>query len=228
MIEKPSPNFNKRKGVDAPYMLILHYTGTKTAEEADAIYMTPDHVSPHYMIDRDGSITKYVDEENRAWHAGASSWDDRKDINSTSIGIEIVNGGHEYGLEEFPDIQISKLIDMIKDIRTRWHIPDHYILAHSDISPGRKIDPGENFPWTLLRENGVGLMPDMRARPDPDDHRELVSILKNIGYDYTDNASIIIEEFRRHYMPETFGLDMDYERLRRAALSILNQKLTSI
>lgn len=229
MIEKPSPNFNERKGVTAPYLLILHYTGTRTAEEADAIYMTTDHVSPHYMIDRDGTITKYVDEKNRAWHAGASSWNGFTDINSASIGIEIVNGGHENEFEDFPDIQIDKLIALIKEIRLRWPIPDCNILGHSDVAPGRKIDPGEKFPWSKLQEAGVGLMPQPGYPVSQiDTPVELFAALKEWGYDYTEDLDVLVTEFRRHYLPESFGTKIEDEIVYSAITSLLDQKkLTS-
>lgn len=222
---KNSPNHNARKILNAPYMLILHYTGTQTAVEADEIYMTPDKVSAHYMLDRDGSITKYIDEDRRAWHAGQSSWAGISDINSASIGIEIVNRGHEFGLEDFPDAQIGALIELIRDIRSRWVIPNYLILGHSDVAPGRKIDPGEKFPWAKLHAAGIGLMPDPALAGNiADDARELTAILRQYGYDYTDDDAAIIDEFRRHYLYDSYGNDIVYENLRMAAISLLNQK----
>lgn len=225
LTEKTSPNQNERKDGIKPFMLILHYTGTKSAEEADAIYMTLDKVSPHYMIDINSNITKYVDEEKRSWHAGLSSWDGYQDINSTSIGIEVVNAGHEGGLPGFPDIQVSGLIELIQGIRSRWDIPDHYILGHSDIAPGRKIDPGEKFPWQKLAEAGIGLMPrNNLSSGDIDTKIEFFSSLKEWGYDYTDDLDLIINEFRRHYLPENFGQRIEDQILHAAIYSLFEQK----
>ena len=224
-IDKKSPNCNERKDGAKPSMLILHYTGTKTAEEADAVYMTPDKVSPHYMIDQNATVTRYVDETLRAWHAGQSSWDGHKDINSVSIGIEVVNGGHDAGLPGFPEVQIKGLIELINDIRSRWNIPDCRVLGHSDIAPGRKIDPGEHFPWHLLQKAGIGLMPrDSLASGQIDTFVELYAALKQWGYDYTDDFDLIVHEFRRHYMPTDFGKSIDREKLYAAIHSLLEQK----
>ncbi len=229
IIEKQSPNQNERKDGMKPSMLILHYTGTRTAEEANAVYMTPDQVSPHYMVDVDGTITSYVDEAMRSWHAGKSSWDGETDINSASIGIEIVNGGHENGLPDFPAEQIDALIALIKDIRSRWDIADHLILGHSDIAPGRKIDPGEHFPWRVLHEAGIGLMPRLsHSSGEIDTPVELFSALMQWGYDYTDDFDLMVQEFRRHYLPESFNQQVNEEVLYAAINSLIEQKnLTS-
>lgn len=222
---KNSPNQNDRKGYEKPVMLILHYTGTKSAAEADQVYMTPEQVAPHYMIDKDGSITKYMEETARAWHAGQSSWDGIKDINSASIGIEVVNGGHEFGLEEFPEIQIQKLIELVTDIRSRHDIPDHYILGHSDIAPGRKADPGEKFPWGRLHQAGIGLIPQLGASSGQVDTTvELFASLREFGYDYTDDFDLIRREFVRHYLPDLFGQTIDDEILCKAIYSLSFQK----
>lgn len=216
---KQSPNQNDRKDGMNPYLLILHYTGTKTAEEADAIYMTPDRVSPHYMIDRNGSIISYVDEKKRSWHAGKSSWNGETDINSASIGIEIVNGGHEHELEEFPAVQIEKLIELINGIRSRWDIADHHVLGHSDIAPGRKIDPGEKFPWDLLHNSGIGLMPEKGGLLE----MTIAEGLQKFGYDYSDDIDLLIIEFSRHYLADQFGIASD-DDIKEALASLLAQK----
>lgn len=218
LIRKNSPNRNERKNGVKPTMLVLHYTGTQTAQEADTIYMTPDCVSPHYMIDRDGSIIHYVDEAKRSWHAGHASWGGDRDINSTSIGIEVVNGGHEFGLEEFPSVQIEKLIELIGGIRSRWDIPNARVLGHSDIAPGRKIDPGEKFPWSRLCEAGIGLMPKgagVLSVP-------LAQALGGFGYDYTDDLDLLKLEFSRHYLPHLFGKATDAQ-IENALASLIAQ-----
>lgn len=219
IIRKESPNFNDRKGRMLPSVLILHYTGTRTEEEADKIYMTPDQVSPHYMINKNGVITSYVAEDKRAWHAGLASWDGKLDINSSSIGIEIVNGGHEFGLEEFPAQQIENLIELIKDIRSRHKIPDYYVLGHSDVAPGRKIDPGEKFPWDVLHKAGIGLMP----KDDGDLDISLEKAFREFGYDYTLDIDLLKLEFSRHYLFDKFGQATD-EDISRALASLLKQK----
>ena len=224
IIPKISPNQNERKNSIKPFMLILHYTGT-TAKQADAIYMTPDKVSPHYMIDEDATITRYVEEDKRSWHAGLASWAGCNDINSVSIGIEVVNGGHDAGLPEFSDIQIAGLIELIRNIRSRWDIADHNILGHSDIAPGRKIDPGEKFPWHALGEAGIGLMPKLgHLSGEVDTPHELFSALKRWGYDYTDDFELMVTEFRRHYLPETFGQSIEDGELYAAINSLIEQK----
>lgn len=229
IIKKQSPNQNERKDGMKPSMLILHYTGTKTSEEADAIYMTPDMVSPHYMVDIDGTITSYAKESMRSWHAGKSSWNGINDINSASIGIEVVNGGHENNLPDFEAVQIEALIKLIRDIRSRWNIADHNILGHSDIAPGRKVDPGEHFPWAVLSEAGIGLMPRLsHSSGEVDTPIELFSALKQWGYDYIDDFDLMVLEFSRHYLPEDFGKEIDEQKLYAAINSLIEQKdLTS-
>jgi N-acetylmuramoyl-L-alanine amidase len=152
----PSPNFDARRG--PPDMLVLHYTGMQTAEAAIARLCDPEaKVSAHYVVDEDGSILKLVPEERRAWHAGRGVWLGETDCNAASIGIEIVNPGHEFGYRDFPEVQVDAVISLIADIRTRWTIPDNRIIAHSDLAPERKQDPGERFPWKRLAGAGHGL-----------------------------------------------------------------------
>ena len=142
----PSPNFDARRG--PPDMLVLHYTGMQTAEAAIARLCDPEaKVSAHYVVDEDGAILKLVPEERRAWHAGRGVWLGETDCNAASIGIEIVNPGHEFGYRAFPPEQITAVIALITDIRTRWDIADGRIVGHSDIAPERKDDLGELFFW---------------------------------------------------------------------------------
>ena len=154
--DAPSPNFDARRGL--PDMLVLHYTGMKSADEAVARLCDPEaRVSAHYVVDEDGSVLRLVPEERRAWHAGAGAWQGETDCNAASIGIEIVNPGHEFGYRDFPEVQIDAVISLINDIRTRWTIPDARIICHSDLAPERKQDPGERFPWKRLAAVGHGL-----------------------------------------------------------------------
>jgi N-acetylmuramoyl-L-alanine amidase len=166
IIPAPSPNFNERQHpLD---MLVLHYTGMQTGEAALARLQEDKdpRVSAHYMVEEDGRIFALVPEEKRAWHAGRSSWRGREDLNSRSIGIEIVNPGHEWGYRPFTEPQLNSVLDLCKSILSRWPIPQHNIVAHSDIAPDRKEDPGELFPWKRFAEAGVGLWPDP-VRPEP-------------------------------------------------------------
>ena len=159
-----SPNFDERT-LPISY-LVLHYTGMGSGAAAlERLRDGAAKVSAHYMIEEDGRIFRLVDEERRAWHAGVSEWAGESNINSASIGIEIVNGGHDWPdadgvLPDYPDVQINALIVLCKDIMGRHNIPAHNVLGHSDIAPARKIDPGEHFPWAGLAAAGIGIWPD--------------------------------------------------------------------
>jgi N-acetylmuramoyl-L-alanine amidase len=157
------------------------------------------------LIDGDAQIYKFVEEDKRAWHAGSAAWGDVTDINSASIGIEIWNTGHEYDFEDFIPAQIDVLIELIKDIRSRWAIPDEYILGHSDVAPGRKLDPGEKFPWKKLAKAGIGLMPSGCDGQIPID--DFFSTLRAYGYTYTDDQSVLLREFRRHFLPHLLSVE---------------------
>lgn len=161
VVECPSPNHDPRAegaGID---ILVLHYTGMKTAEEALARLCNPEaKVSAHYTIDRDGCIYRHVAEERRARHAGVSFWAGVRDVNSHSIGIELVNPGHEFGYIPFADPQIAALIDLSRGILARHPaIVPPRVVGHSDVAPNRKTDPGELFPWKALAEYGLGIWP---------------------------------------------------------------------
>ena len=198
IIAKPSPNFDSRKGEDVTF-LILHYTGMKTAQEAlDRLCDAEVEVSAHYTVDEEGSVYHHVDEAKRAWHAGVSSWRGQGNINAKSIGIEIVNMGHEWGYQEFPQTQLSAVKELCLDILSR-HKNIQYVLAHSDIAPTRKSDPGELFPWKEFAQDGIGFWPHEDA-PLEDD---FLGALAKIGYDVTDENAALIA-FQRHYVPEVF------------------------
>ena len=155
-----SPNFGQRVGTTRPDMIILHYTGMESGEGAEAWLCNPaSEVSSHYLVHEDGRIIQMVRESDRAWHAGKSSWQGRTDINSCSVGIEIVNPGHAFGYPDFPDVQIAAVINLCRGIIERHGIVPERVLAHSDVAPGRKIDPGEKFPWHALAVSGVGHAP---------------------------------------------------------------------
>lgn len=159
---RPSPNHNEREG--SVCLLLLHYTGMTSGEEAVQRLCDPRaEVSAHYVVDEDGTILQLVPESRRAWHAGRSYWKGERDINSRSIGIEIVNPGHENGYRPFPEAQVQSVIDLARDICARHAIAPQDVLAHSDVAPDRKEDPGELFPWDRLALAGVGLSVD----PEP-------------------------------------------------------------
>jgi N-acetylmuramoyl-L-alanine amidase len=215
-----SPNQNERANKQTPSLIILHYTGTKTMTEAHEIYMTDGKVSPHYMIDKDGSIRAYVTEENRAWHAGKSYWKGDTDINSSSIGIEIVNSGHEYELEEFPEIQIQSLIELLHGIIARWDIKPQSILGHSDIAIGRKIDPGEKFPWEVLEAETIGLLPQGGQF---NSNKSTFDLLREWGYDYTQPIEHLKREFCRHYLRHHEFETITNEKINSSISSLLHQ-----
>ena len=151
-------NFGERAEVPGIDILLLHYTGMESGDAAlDWLCREESGVSCHYLVHEDGRIVQLVAEENRAWHAGKSCWQDEVDTNSRSIGIEIVNLGHTGGYPDFPTLQIDAVIELCRDILKRNpNIPASNVLAHSDVAPGRKHDPGEKFPWALLYKNGIG------------------------------------------------------------------------
>jgi len=153
----PSPNFGERRNGRLPDMILLHYTGMENADEALTRLCDPDsEVSAHYVVLEDGDIIQCVREAMRAWHAGLSSWAGEEDINSCSVGIEIVNRGHDWGCPDYPQRQIAALITLCRGICLRLNVPPQRVLGHSDVSPERKRDPGEKFPWHLLANSGVG------------------------------------------------------------------------
>ena len=178
-------------------MLVLHYTGMQNAQAAlDRLCDEQAQVSAHYLIDEDGGIYHLVDETRRAWHAGRSFWRGESDINSHSIGIELVNPGHEFGYCPFPDPQITALIDLCHGILTRHPIPARNVIGHSDIAPQRKQDPGELFPWPQLAAQGIGVWPQSQDAP----HRDAVECLDLWGYDISDTTAALTA-FQRHFRP---------------------------
>jgi len=212
-IAAPSPNFDSR--LRPPDMLVLHYTGMRTGGEALARLRDSEaKVSAHYVVEEDGQVFALVPDERRAWHAGVSSWAGESDINGISIGVEIVNPGHEFGYRDFPDPQIAAVIDLASDIRSRWDIPDARILGHSDVAPARKDDPGERFPWARLAAAGHGLWAEALAAPGPglrkgDDGlgvQLLQSALASFGYGlsptgtFDDATATVVVAFQRHFV----------------------------
>jgi N-acetylmuramoyl-L-alanine amidase len=213
----PSPNHDARADGIAADILLLHYTGMKSAADAERrLCEAAAKVSSHYLVYEDGAICQMVPEARRAWHAGVSSWHGATDINSHSIGIEIANPGHDFGYPEFPGAQIDAVIALCADIVKRRNIKPERVLAHSDVAPSRKNDPGEKFPWDELGAAGIGLwIEPTKITPgpelDPGDHSEIVStlqgLLKKFGYgieingSYDDNTRQVVTAFQRHYRP---------------------------
>ena len=154
---RPAANFEPRRGVGKPSILLLHYTGVETAAKAiEWLTCVESRVSCHYAIDEGGCITQMVAEDMRAWHAGEAVWDGESDINSASIGIEIHNRGHEMGYPDFPEVQLKAVEALCRDIIGRQGIRPERVLAHSDVAPTRKKDPGEKFPWARFARAGIG------------------------------------------------------------------------
>jgi N-acetylmuramoyl-L-alanine amidase len=213
-IEAPSPNFDARTA--PPDILVLHYTGMQTGEAALARLRDPEaKVSSHYMVEEDGRIFRLVAEERRAWHAGVSFWKGQRNINGVSIGVEIVNPGHEFGYRPYPEAQIAAVTALVADIRTRWTIDDGHIVGHSDVAPDRKDDPGELFPWKRLAEAGHGLWAEAPAAPGaPLGEGEegagvfaLQAGFTRLGYDlppsgqYDAHTTAVVRAFQRHWRP---------------------------
>lgn len=210
----PSPNFDARLG--PPDMIVLHYTGMADGRAALARLTDPEaKVSAHYLVEADGRLFALVPEERRAWHAGKSFWRGETDINAASVGVEIVNPGHDLGYRPFAEPQIETVIDLLADIRSRWTIPDDLILAHSDVAPHRKTDPGELFPWKRLAEAGHGLWVEPTPAPGAPlaegDEGLGVLILRSglarLGYDcprtgsFDVDLAVVIRAFQRHWRP---------------------------
>jgi N-acetylmuramoyl-L-alanine amidase len=219
LVQRPSPNFNERVGVDGPDILLMHYTGMQSCEAAVQRLTDPAaRVSSHYTIDEDGTVYVHVDESLRAWHAGVSHWRGATDINSRSIGIEIVNPGHEFGYRAFPGVQIDAVIELSKGILSRHGIPARNVIAHSDIAPGRKEDPGELFPWSRLAGEGIGVWVEVPAvigeALSPGDCGDAVRALQMdlaaYGYgidptgDYDGRTRDVVIAFQRHFRPAKF------------------------
>jgi N-acetylmuramoyl-L-alanine amidase len=204
-VDRPSPNHNDRGGAPVD-MLVLHYTGmTSGAAAVDRLCNPAAGVSAHYTIDEDGTVYAHVAEARRAWHAGVSHWAGVDNVNARSIGIELVNPGHEYGYREFPEDQIAALVTLCHGILLRHPIPSARVLGHSDVAPARKDDPGELFPWARLAKAGIGLWPDAAAG-DPG-----ADALTRYGYDPKAPQAKVITAFQRHFRPAKLDGQWDGE-----------------
>ena len=205
--EAPSPNHDARPEGGPVDTLVLHYTGMRSAGEAIQRLRDPAAaVSAHYVVEEDGSVWRLVPEARRAWHAGISHWRGREALNGRSIGIEIVNPGHEWGYRPFPALQMAAVCDLCLEILTRHPILPRDVVAHSDIAPDRKQDPGELFDWEGLAANGVGLWPEGVAGGDaalpPDGLARAVPLLGAIGYRTDLPPAVLLTAFQRRWRPE--------------------------
>jgi N-acetylmuramoyl-L-alanine amidase len=210
-----SPNFDERPSGTEIDMLVLHYTGMQSAAEALARLTDPESkVSSHYLVEEDGTIVRLVDEEMRAWHAGVSCWRGSTNINARSIGIELVNPGHEFGYRAFPREQITSLIDLMLGILSRWPIPPRNVVGHSDVAPRRKMDPGELFDWQRLARAGIGLWPE-EAEECVMDRDAVKAMLQQIGYE-TVELFATVKAFQRHWRPVRVNGRIDGQTARLA------------
>ncbi|MEA1013336.1 N-acetylmuramoyl-L-alanine amidase [Sphingosinicella sp. LY1275] len=219
VIDSPSPNFDDR---ELPVtMLVLHYTGMEDAASAIARLRDPEaKVSCHYLVSEDGQILRMVDEAKRAWHAGRSYWRTITDVNSASVGIELVNPGHEFGYRPFPEEQMDALVPLVADIVKRHNIPRANVVGHSDIAPARKQDPGELFDWARLAKCGLVLPRPTTGLMDPHwtDGGFLLA-LERFGYDVHE-AKAAITAFQRRFRPDNLDGIIDGET-RAILLSLL-------
>lgn len=209
-IDTPSPNFDERT---LPVtMVVLHYTGMRDAASAIAQLSNPEaKVSAHYLVAEDGQIVRMVDEAKRAWHAGKSFWRGVTDVNSASVGIEIVNPGHEFGYRPFPVAQIDALIPLMQEITMRYRITRGNVVGHSDIAPARKEDPGELFPWERLAKLRLALPSPTRNLMDPHwTDAGFLLALERFGYEVTDPLAAI-RAFQRRFRPATIDGIVDGE-----------------
>lgn len=235
-----SPNIEPRLRGLTPSLLILHYTGLPTVEKSLEILSRPDcKVSCHYVVDTDGRIIQMVAEDMRAWHAGLSSWFGETDINSASIGIEIQNTGHSGGYPEFPVAQMRAVTTLCQDIIERHGIAPPCVLAHSDIAPSRKIDPGEKFDWPGLARQGVGFWvpPSLVEINDSgfgpgDSHEDIAQaqrLLARYGYGieetgvFDEPMRFVVRAFQLHFRPALIS-----ERLDRSTLTTLRRLIDAL
>lgn len=232
MKNSSSPNFDNRvppPGCDQPVIdtMVLHYTGMQTAQEALARLCDPQaQVSAHYLIEEDGTLHQLVDPKKRAWHAGVSSWQGREGLNHTSIGVELVNPGHEFGYRAFPDAQIECLLILLAKLKDRFSIPTSRFIGHSDIAPDRKQDPGELFPWKVLAAQGFGVWPNSTTKDKTILAKKgivgtevdwLNQSLSAIGYsvpvqaEFSSITETALVAFQRHWRPSVVNGLLDVE-----------------
>lgn len=240
IVDRPSPNRDERYAGAPIDILVLHYTGMPTGAEALARLCDREAaVSAHYVIEEDGTVFRLVDEAKRAWHAGVAAWSGERDVNSRSIGIELVNPGHEFGYRPFTEGQMASLLGLAGGIVARYGIPPARVLGHSDVAPARKQDPGELFDWRWLARKGIGLWIDdapdvgstLKRGETSSAVRSLQLLLSDIGYDVPDTGrydaktEAVVRAFQRHFRPQAVTGEADgvtrglIERLAAAVLA---------
>lgn len=208
-----SPNFDERPPGTLVDMLVIHYTGMQSGEEAINRLCDPQaNVSAHYVVHEDGSTVQLVQENHRAWHAGVASWRGYTDINTRSIGIELVNPGHNFGLKPFTEKQMSALETLAIDIINRHALPGRNVVGHSDIAPRRKADPGELFDWYRLHKRGIGVWPEYGQEKRMSE-KEAGMLLRDFGYEIIDMVKTL-EAFQRHFRPFEINGKLDSETIR--------------
>lgn len=222
MLWKPSPNFNDRALPIS--MLVLHYTGMKDAASAiERLTSADGGVSAHYLITEEGEIVHMVREEQRAWHAGKSHWCEIGDINSASIGVEIVNPGHEWGYRPFPAPQMQALVPLVAEIVQLYNIQPCHVVGHSDVAPARKEDPGELFDWDQLARLGLAMKKPRKTHVDPGwPDASFLLALNRYGYDVSDGPAAI-RAFERRFRPEHITGEPDGQ-LRAMLLALLLER----
>jgi len=233
-----SPNFNQRPQDAEIDMILVHYTGMRSEGESITRLLDPNSkVSTHYFICESGKVIQMIDDELRAWHAGLSEWRGQKNVNDFSIGIELSNPGHEYGYRDFTKSQIDSFIDLTTDLKEKYNIQNHRILGHSDVSPDRKMDPGEKFDWEFLASHQIGLWLKEREKKSElvnefkdDDGSITLPIrtaqvnLKEIGYSVNVNGKFdeitkkVVIAFQRHFCPKNLSGTLDRETFSLIAL----------
>jgi N-acetylmuramoyl-L-alanine amidase len=225
--EKPSPNHDARPADEPVDILVLHYTGMQSGQAAIDRLCDPEaRVSSHYVVEEDGTIWNLVPEDRRAWHAGISFWRGHEVLNGRTIGIEIVNPGHEWGYRPFPAMQMAAVRDLCLGILSRHPIPSRNVVAHSDIAPDRKEDPGELFDWPWLAAQGIGLWPDFpdAVAASSVDEEKLRADLAGIGYPVPPPAqgsgafATLLRAFQRRWRPALVSGEADAETALRASM----------
>ena len=217
-----SPNFEKkRRSNKSITSIIIHYTGMQSERESLKRLISPrSKVSCHYLINRKGIIFNLVKDQNIAWHAGKSMWGKYKNLNKNSIGIELVNKGHRFGYQPYTKKQIKKLVQLCKSLKKKYKVKNRLILGHSDISPLRKIDPGEKFPWYYLSSHGIGIYPNKIKQVKKHENIENINLffknLKKIGYRYLNKKfkKKIISNFQRRFRQKKVDGILDIETLK--------------
>lgn len=210
MIWTPSPNFDERKLPIS--ILVMHYTGMADAASAINWLANPEaKVSSHYVVTEDGQVVHMVEEKDRAWHAGRGYWRGITDVNSASIGIEIVNPGHEHGYVPFPEEQMDAVTRLSKEIVDRHHIKPTNVIGHSDLAPSRKQDPGELFDWERLARHGIALKkPSLKLGDPPWSDGGFMLALERFGYDITEQKDAVVA-FQRRFRPKNVDGVIDGE-----------------